>query len=124
VDTKAEPPRAIWTHPYEDEQYLREHPDTREKVGNPTGQKSSKGDSKPTRRHSFNGVDSAEMVSDDTRALPNSPSKGKNKRGFFGKLKDRAFGTKEEREELKRERHRVRILDVRSVCQFLQITFA
>ena len=121
VDTTVEPPRAIWTHPYEDEQYLREHPDIREKVGNPAKQQSLK-DSKSARRHSFNGVDSAEMASDDTRALPDSTSKGKGKRGFFGKLKDKAIGTKEERDALKKERHKVRILDVRPVCQFLQFT--
>jgi hypothetical protein len=31
VDTKANPPRSIWVHPLEDEQYLREHPEAREK---------------------------------------------------------------------------------------------
>jgi hypothetical protein len=32
VDTKAKPPRSIWVHPYDDEQYLKEHPDVKEKV--------------------------------------------------------------------------------------------
>ncbi len=32
VDTKAVPPRSIWVHPHEDEQYLMEHPEVREKV--------------------------------------------------------------------------------------------
>ncbi|KAI9460992.1 hypothetical protein BJY52DRAFT_1203671 [Lactarius psammicola] len=94
VDTKADPPRAIWTHPYEDEQYLREHPEVREKVGSLAQQQDSKDSStKPARRHSFNGHDSA--------------SKGKEKRGFFGKLKDKAIGTKEEREAYKKEQARL-----------------
>ncbi|KAF5385519.1 hypothetical protein D9757_005410 [Collybiopsis confluens] len=92
VDTKANPPRSIWTHPYQDEQYLQEHPESREKLprplssqGPPEGQSSSK---QPDvhdqhRRHSYNG----------------QSSKGfGQKRGFFGKLKDKAIGTKEERE--------------------------
>jgi hypothetical protein len=123
VDTTVDPPRAIWTHPYEDEQYLKEHPDVREKVGNLDQRQSSK-DSKATRRHSFNGVDSSSMVPDDDRDLPDSSSrKGKNKRGFFGKLKDKAIGTKEEREAMRKERERVRTLDVQRLSVFLQTTF-
>jgi hypothetical protein len=108
VDTKADPPRAIWTHPYEDEQYLREHPDVREKVGSLPRQQDSKDSpaSKP-RRHSFNGRDSASMVPDDDAASPDSSKKEKEKRGFFGKLKDKAIGTKEEREAHKREQARI-----------------
>ena len=29
VDTNVNPPRSIWVHPYEDAQYLHEHPDVR-----------------------------------------------------------------------------------------------
>ena len=32
VDTNTNPPRAIWTHPYEDEQFLREHPDVHKRL--------------------------------------------------------------------------------------------
>jgi hypothetical protein len=106
VDTKADPPRAIWTHPYDDEQYLREHPDVREKVSSVARQQESKDSpSSRPRRHSFNGQDSASMVPND-EASPNA--KGKGKRGFFGKLKDKAIGTKEEREAHRREQERVR----------------
>jgi len=107
VDTKADPPRAIWTHPYEDEQYLREHPDVREKAESLVREQQTK-DTKP-RRHSFNGHDSANMVPDNDAAAPDSSTskKGKEKRGFFGKLKDKAIGTKEEREAYKREMARV-----------------
>ena len=36
-------------------------------------------------------------------------SKDPHKRGFFGKLKDKAIGTKEEREEARRQEARVRL---------------
>ncbi|KAJ3721560.1 hypothetical protein C8R42DRAFT_667799 [Lentinula raphanica] len=32
VDTLANPPRSIWIHPYEDEQYLRQHPEDEGKL--------------------------------------------------------------------------------------------
>ena len=105
MDTKADPPRAIWTHPYEDEQYLKEHPDVKEKVGTLARQEESKD---TARRHSFNGHDSASMVPEGDQAPPDSSNKGKQKRGFFGKLKDRAIGTKEEREAYRKEQARVR----------------
>ena len=117
MDTKANPPRAIWTHPYDDEQYLQEHPEVREKVESHAKQQDSKDSStsKP-RRHSFNGQDSTSMVPDDDEAdeaAPDSSKKGKGKakvakRGFFGKLKDKAIGTKEEREAHRIEQARVR----------------
>jgi hypothetical protein len=62
--------------------------------------------SKP-RRHSFNGNDSATMVPENDETTEDSSKKGKGKRGFFGKLKDKAIGTKEEREAYKREQARV-----------------
>ncbi|KAA1467915.1 hypothetical protein DENSPDRAFT_856965 [Dentipellis sp. KUC8613] len=100
VDTKADPPRAIWVHPYEDEQYLSEHPDVREKVG-----KTMHHDERPAkpRRHSFSGTDSADMTAGEASSAAAASQKGKHKRGFFGKMKDKAIGTKEEREAYKRE---------------------
>jgi len=109
VDTKADPPRAIWTHPYDDEQYLREHPEVREKVQSlDTKQRDSKDCplSKP-RRHSFNGHDSSSVVPEGDEAADDSSKKGKGKRGFFGKLKDKAIGTKEEREAHRKEQARL-----------------
>jgi hypothetical protein len=107
VDTKADPPRAIWTHPYDDEQYLREHPDVREKVNSSAKQQESKDSpSSKARRHSFNGHDSTSMADHD-EASPDSSKKGKGKRGFFGKIKDKAIGTKEEREAYRKEQARV-----------------
>ena len=118
MDTKADPPRAIWTHPYEDEQYLREHPEVREKVGNLTQQQDSSR-TKPARRHSFGGHDSTSMVPDERPISPDSSKKGKEKRGFFGKLKDKAIGTKEEREAYKKEQNRVRVPDTAFLYEFL-----
>jgi len=109
VDTKADPPGAIWTHPYDDEQYLREHPDVREKVQSLARQQQKSNDSSPSnpRRHSFNDHDSAGMVPEHDVANSDSSKKRKEKRGFFGKLKDKAIGTKEEPGPYKREQARV-----------------
>jgi len=109
VDTKADTPRAIWTHPYDDEQYLREHPEVREKVESidMKQQESKDSPSSKARRHSFNGHDSASMVPENDEATEDSSKKGKGKRGFFGKLKDKAIGTKEEREAYRKEQARV-----------------
>jgi len=92
VDTKATPPRSIWVHPYEDEQYLREHPDIREKVGNSPG---------------FRPPPDAPPGSRSPRA-ESSTSSSSSKRGFFGKIKDKTVGTKEERQaaRLREERFR------------------
>jgi hypothetical protein len=73
---------------------LSEHPDVKEKVGEHLAPKPS-ADVKP-RRHSFNGM-ASEDVSAKT-AVASSNSAAPQKRGFFGKLKDKAIGTKEERE--------------------------
>ncbi|KAH9984176.1 hypothetical protein BJV77DRAFT_1039197 [Russula vinacea] len=73
---ETDPPRAIWTHPYDDEQYLQEHPEVREKVSSVAKQQESKDSSK-------------------------------GKRGFFGKLKDKAIGTKEERDAYRKEQERM-----------------
>lgn len=40
-------------------------------------------------------------------SLEERNAKGKQKRGFFGKMKDKAIGTKEEREAYKKEKARV-----------------
>jgi len=104
VDTKANPPRSIWTHPYEDEQFLSEHPEIREKVGNKRhsfpGRQSSTDEG---RRHSYSGSTSTipTQASGSTSAAANKSAGGK--KGFFSKMKDKAIGTKEEREAYKRQ---------------------
>ncbi|KAK0506287.1 hypothetical protein EDD18DRAFT_1122772 [Armillaria luteobubalina] len=75
VDTRANPPRSIWVHPYEDELFLKEHSDIREKT-HPAPDYSPENSG-----HSLSGS-----------------SAPQHKRGFFGKLKDKAIGSKEERQ--------------------------
>ncbi|PBL01200.1 hypothetical protein ARMGADRAFT_415668 [Armillaria gallica] len=75
VDTRANPSRSIWVHPYEDDQFLKEHPGIREKT-HPAPDYSPENSG-----HSFS-----------------STSAPHHKRGFFGKLKDKAIGSKEERQ--------------------------
>jgi len=111
VDTKAKPPRASWVHPYDDEQFLNEHPEIRERLAREESEesigKSSKVAYEPppysSRRHSFSeSTSSTRRLSDDVRpGTPPVANKSKD-RGFLGKMKDAAIGTKEEREESKR----------------------
>jgi len=89
-------------HPYADEQYLSEHPDVREKVGKRHSASAvdlkSPADDSDQRRRSYGGEGSQRV--EETPA--SSPNPGLNnqgkKRGVFGRLKDKAIGTKEERE--------------------------
>ncbi|VDC01895.1 unnamed protein product [Peniophora sp. CBMAI 1063] len=125
VDTKANPPRSIWTHPYEDEQYLNEHPDVKEKVQSMLRQMeadrarddlSSPPAYMPERRHSYTGRDNDDMGSSSNGSaavLGAGPAankgKGKEKkRGVFGKMKDNLIGTAEERAAYKKEMERVK----------------
>ena len=114
MDTKASPPRAIWVHPYEDEQFLREHPDIRSRL-----EKERPSNAPPpysSRRHSFSGSPSGshltvpeQTAAAPSRSQPGTPSMAQSQsapRGFFGKLKDKAIGTKEEREAKRREEKR------------------
>ncbi|THH06948.1 hypothetical protein EW145_g3725 [Phellinidium pouzarii] len=100
VDTRATPPRSIWVHPYQDEQYLREHPSLREKLAR---QRSSefapppgpplKQDRPPSYRNESSGSFPGSSVG-NTR----DGSHDRERKSFLGKLKDKAIGTKEERE--------------------------
>jgi len=115
VDTKAKPPRSIWTHPYEDELFLREHPEIRKRLAK-SSDHLSPNDAPPPyspRRHSFSGHSAAGPSSPRPDSIRNSASQpgtparapgadGQKSRGFFGKLKDKTIGTKEEREEARR----------------------
>ncbi|KAI0660480.1 hypothetical protein C8Q70DRAFT_975757 [Cubamyces menziesii] len=112
VDTKANPPRAIWVHPYEDEQFLREHPDVRDRLAREYRGTATEDAPPPysPRRHSFNGTSSGSHLNvptDDRRPARCQPGTPKPPRGFFGKLKDKAIGTKEEREARKQEERRM-----------------
>jgi len=97
VDTKAQPPRSIWVHPLDDEQYLREHPDAREKHSHAADQKTPQYSAPPTPSVATPG-------SSADRAGYASPSGPKKKQGLLGKLKDKVVGTEEEREQEKRHK--------------------
>jgi len=114
VDTKANPPWSIWTHPYEDEEYLRAHPDVREKVGT-GGFGGSESSLRPPsfeenkQGHSSGG--SSPSNEPQVTGISTTNSSKRKDRGFLGKLKDKAIGTKEEREaekKRKQEEDRVR----------------
>ncbi|PIL31568.1 hypothetical protein GSI_06270 [Ganoderma sinense ZZ0214-1] len=110
VDTSAEPPRSIWVHPYEDEQFLREHPDIRECLARELRTSDQPPPYTP-RRHSFSGpttttgsaVPEGENAMRTSQSQPETPKPSQQRRGFFGKLKDKAIGTKEERDARRRE---------------------
>ncbi|KAI0715152.1 hypothetical protein C8Q76DRAFT_729814 [Earliella scabrosa] len=111
VDTRAKPPRSIWVHPYEDEQFLREHPDVRDRLARERPASAPPPPYSP-RRHSYAGSPTssgnAPVRNDAIRpsvSQPGTPGADKN-RGFFGKLKDKAIGTKEEREARRLEEQR------------------
>jgi len=117
VDTLAEPPRSIWTHPYEDPQFLEEldretgHPSdvkgqSHKGAANPPSYADVKG-SRPTtpvdnkQRQHLGGMNTG-----GAGPSSSSPPKGDGKphQSLFGKLKDKAIGTKEERDARARER--------------------
>ena len=102
-------------HPYEDDQFLDEHPDIKarmQKQKQKQGQSEQPGDQPPPyspRRHSYSGPSGSDSnridghgSSDSRLPTAGTSSNGqgsKKQRGFFGKLKDKAIGTKEEREK-------------------------
>lgn len=113
VDTKANPPRSIWTHPYEDEVYLREHPERRHKVrgSNSFGSDASLGlppsyDSLP-RRHSFSG----------RAATPVGVPPPKHKQGLFKRLKEKAAHSMEQHNERKRQQMLLVRMSFRDIAQ-------
>jgi len=61
------------------------------------------------------------MVPDDNDVPLDSSQKGKAKRGFFGKLKDKAIGTKEERQAHKKERERIERERMRQRAEMLKL---
>ena len=116
-------------HPYEDEQFLSEHPEIRERLAKTAATDAppaTTGDAPPPytpRRHSYSGRSSSPAKdtdkkkrydehsadeADDNGAGPSTSSAAagsskQQRRGFFGKIKDKAIGTKEEREEARRQ---------------------
>jgi len=115
VDTKATPPRSIWTHPYDDDEFLNNHTEFRDKLRQQMKAELTSDSPPPyptSRRHSVSGAPSDAHDSLRKSSSPKIPiagpsgskDQGKDKqRGFFAKLKDKAIGTKEEREEARRQ---------------------
>ncbi|KAH9937067.1 uncharacterized protein B0H18DRAFT_186285 [Fomitopsis serialis] len=106
VDTRAHPARSIWVHPYEDEQFLREHPDLRDRIAH-GGLARPSSEAPPAyspRRHSVSGSSrpsrSNNLAPPKTDARPTSqpgtPSEkgmsGRHHQGFFDKLKSVSNG--------------------------------
>ncbi|KLO17071.1 hypothetical protein SCHPADRAFT_188013 [Schizopora paradoxa] len=102
VDTKADPPRSIWVHPLDDEQYLKGHPEAREKSPSPYRPPAGP----PPPGASSSAASTSSSRGDELRnRMERDKDKGGEKRGFLGKIKDSVIGTKEERELAKlRER--------------------
>jgi len=113
VDTRAKPPRAIWVHPYEDEQFFNEHPDIRDRLSRPNnGEVPSKA---PPTRHSIDGSMPSRSRNDTgfTKSDPTTREDmaSQKHRGFFRKLKDKAIHKKGEREEVKGQQEKVSFFD-------------
>ncbi|KAG1817782.1 hypothetical protein EV424DRAFT_1472848 [Suillus variegatus] len=110
VNTTAKPPRAIWVHPYEDEQFLSENPDIKAKVEKLKGESLDDPPPYEKRRHSFSGGEAASPLHTNAKSSGSAASPSiderneERKRGMFGKLKDKAIGTKEEREAHKKQK--------------------
>lgn len=108
VDTRASPPRAIWVHPYEDEQYLDEYPEVKAKKDMLHDDDAPPSYDAATGSHASGSGEksgppprpSSDLPDSDCDAGPHS----EHKRGVFGRLRDKAIGTKEEREEHRRIR--------------------
>jgi hypothetical protein len=100
------PPRAIWTHPFDDPAFLGElHPPDSPPIAaskSDSALHDYKGDKKvdPTASHSEDGESSKAGPS----TLRPPASSNPKRRSFLGKLKDKAIGTKEEREAAAREK--------------------
>jgi hypothetical protein len=102
VETKADPPRIIRADTCEDGEYLEVHVDLQEKLGsNGLGGSDSNlilpSSEESQRRHSFHGLSSLCLPLPHAVSIPATGSGKPVHRGFFGMLKDKAIGTKEER---------------------------
>lgn len=85
VDTTSNPPRSIWVHPFEDEQFRSEHPELFKPIeASPSGSRSN------------------------ATAGPSNESTGKpEKKGFMQKMKDKAAEHAAKKEEERRRREQL-----------------
>lgn len=107
VDTNANPPRAIWTHPLDDPEYQR----SQQKDTAPTYSGYLAPPGPPPPASQSNPEIKSKHGTESKHAKKDSKSE---KRSAFGKLKDKLIGTKEEREAerqaelIRREEERLR----------------
>ncbi|KAI9654646.1 MAG: hypothetical protein M1821_005853 [Bathelium mastoideum] len=120
VDTKADPPRAIWQHPYDDEQYLSTLPsEERERVEGVHGllkvptdadmaAESSDDDHDHDHDHNHDrdhgkSASSGQKSKQTPSELPPRPA-GQEKKSFGRRLKDKVTNTTHEQREAERQR--------------------
>ncbi|GJJ13918.1 hypothetical protein Clacol_008175 [Clathrus columnatus] len=108
VDTQARPPRSIWVHPFDDPTFLEKHPEYKDYDHD----------------HDHFEENPPEYVrtpppSVPTTSRPSINDKGKmpEKRSFLGKLKDKAIGTKEEREAAREAARQARAAEASALHQ-------
>ena len=108
VDTNADPPRAVWTHPYDDDTYLRSlSSDERERIQEDERERLEDARSTSSMEHEGSSHDahnsakaSASAAGYDSAQLPPRPDPKDGKKTFGRKLKDKVTGsTHEERQQ-------------------------
>jgi len=104
VDTKANPPRSIWVHPYDDEEYIKSIPDS-----HPSQQGQQSRLPEQSTHHEMSNTLSASEIRERREAQDNRTKQATEEeqadRGFGEKLKDKLTGsTKKERDQKKRQR--------------------
>ncbi|KAF5323476.1 hypothetical protein D9611_005774 [Ephemerocybe angulata] len=99
VDTNVEPARVTWVHPYENEQYLAEHPQSLRNIKQSIAATNGSDPSPEIdRRRSFAGTSSAPVIEPvEWNGRP------PYKQGFLEKLKDKAINSIEARDARKRQ---------------------
>ena len=103
-------------HPYEDEQFLSEHPDVKARVEKLQGTPLDAPPPYEKRRHSFSGGGPNTSFpsyndagpSGSTATPPTDEQREARKRGLLAKLKDKTIGTKEEREAHRKQKEEER----------------
>jgi len=119
VDTKADPPRSIWHHPYDDEQYLRtlsseererlQHEEQQRQHHDPLGDDFGGKSPSKTSAAATGGISSQNTGSSSfDQPLPPRPSNAPDphaKKSFGERFKEKVTGhTKEERAQIKQQR--------------------
>lgn len=110
VNTKVDPPRSIWHHPYDDEEYLSTLPAAeREHIEQDSMNRGKHHPSKEDMIGAHSDEDEDERQASSSYAanaeLPPREGKGKGKQSFGRKLKDKVTGmTHEQRVEERRKR--------------------